>query len=236
MTALVERTGPVSAVRLVHAASRRRSVRRMIDVVVSDHELLFLDALARVVRQDSGLCLVAEACDGRAALDAIRGHCPAVALVARKLEGLSGDRILNAVVRDGLPTRVVLFEPEPGDVTWDLLGDGAAGVLSKRVTADDVRTAVRRVAGGGTALCTLAQAAVAREIRIRRPRTQPLVTTREQQVLECVGDGLLTPQIAGRLHLGQGTVRTHLEHLFDKLDARERAQLVRNAMRLGLLE
>jgi two-component system nitrate/nitrite response regulator NarL len=208
----------------------------MIDVVVGDHEPLFLDGLVRVVRQDSELRLVAEAVDGRAALAAIRARAPAVALLARSFEGLSGDRILTAVVRDGLPTRVVLFDPDPGGDTWDLLGDGAAGVLSKRVSPDAVRAAVRCVARGGTAMCTAAQTAVAREIRVRRPRVQPLLTPREQQVLELVGDGLLTPEIAARLQLGTSTIRTHMEHLFDKLEARERAQLIRNAMRRRLLE
>ncbi len=208
----------------------------MIEVVVGDHEPLFLDGLVRVIRQDSGLHLAAGAGDGRAALAAIRAHRPMVALLARGLADLSGERVLGAVVRDGLPTRVVLLDPAPGEDVWGALGAGAAGVLSRRVSADVIRAAVHRVARGGTALCDDAQAAVAREIRARRPREQPLISPREQEVLELVAEGLTAPEIAARLQLATTTIRTHVQHLLDKLEARDRAQLVHHAMRRHLLD
>jgi two-component system nitrate/nitrite response regulator NarL len=208
----------------------------MIDVVAGDPEPLFLDGLVRVIRQDAGLRLVADTADGRSALAAIRRHRPAVALLARGLARLSGERVLDAVIRDGLPTRVVLLDRAPGDDVCDLLGEGAAGVLSRRVSADVVRAAVRRVAGGGTALCEDAQTAVAREIRAHRPRERPLLSARELEVLQLVAEGCSAPQIAARLQLATTTVRTHVQHLLDKLEARDRAQLIRNAMRRRLLE
>jgi two-component system, NarL family, nitrate/nitrite response regulator NarL len=204
----------------------------MIDVVVSDLQPLFLDGLARVIRQDSGLHLVAEAADGHAALAAIREHRPAVALLARELGELSGERVLSAVVRDRLPTRVVLFDAEP----WSALGDGAAGVLSRRASPDAVRSAVRCVARGGIALCAEARASVAYEIRARRPREHPLLSPREQQVLELIADGLSAPEIARRLQLATTTIRTHIQRLYDKLEASDRAQLTRHAMRRKLLD
>jgi two-component system, NarL family, nitrate/nitrite response regulator NarL len=208
----------------------------MIDVVVGDHEPFFLDGLVRVIRQDSELHLVAEAADGRAALAAIRAHRPAVALLARGLAGLSGERVLAAVVRHALPTRVVLFDSAPAEHVWDALGDGAAGVLSRRVSGDTVRAAVRRVARGGTALCDDAQAGVAREIRARRPHEEPLLSERELEVVRLVAEGLTAPQIAARLQLATATVRTHVQRLQDKLEARDRAQLVHHAMRRNLLD
>jgi two-component system nitrate/nitrite response regulator NarL len=204
----------------------------VIDVLVGDLQPLFLDGLARVIRQDSALRLIAEAADGRSALEAIRAHRPAVALLARDLGELSGDRVLNAIVRDGLPTRVVLFDAEP----WDALGEGAAGVLSRRASPDAVRSAVHRVARGGTALGDEAQTAVAREIRARRPREQPLLSPREHEVLELIADGLTAPAIARRLQLATTTIRTHIERIYDKLEVSDRGQLVRDAMRRGLIE
>lgn len=208
----------------------------MIDVLVCDAQPMFLDGLARAIRQDSELRLVAETGDAPAALAAIRTHHPAVALVARELEELSGDRLLAAVLRERLPTRVVLLDAEPADSTWDVLGDGAAGVLSRRASPDAVRSAVRCVARGGFALCAEAQAAVAGEIRARRPREEPLLSRREQEVLELIGDGLSAPDIAARLQLATTTVRTHIQRLYDKLGASERAQLIRHAMRRKLLD
>jgi two-component system nitrate/nitrite response regulator NarL len=98
-----------------------------------------------------------------------------------------------------------------------------------------VRAAVRRVARGGTALGPEAQAVLAQEIRARTP-ARPLLSPREQEVLDLVAEGLSAPCIAHRLQLGTSTVRTHLQRLYEKLEARDRGQLVRHAMRLRLLD
>jgi two-component system nitrate/nitrite response regulator NarL len=208
----------------------------VVSIVIADAQPLFRDALARVVRHDPELELAAEVEDGRAALAAIRARNPVVALVARELPGLAGDGVLAAVVRGSLPTRVLLLDDLPGPETWKLLGDGAAGVLSRRVTPEVIRRCVHRVARGGTALCDEAQAAVATEIRARRPRERPLLSPREQEVLELVGDGLTAPAIARSLQLGTSTVRTHIQHLYDKFGVNDRGQLVRLAMRRKLLD
>jgi two-component system nitrate/nitrite response regulator NarL len=208
----------------------------VIDVLVADLQPLFRDALARVIRQDPELRLAGELGDGRAAVAAIRAHHPGVALVARELPELGGDGVLAAVVRERLSTRVVLLDPAPGPEAWALLGDGAAGVLSRRVTPDAVRAAVHRVARGGTALCEEAQAAVAGEIRARRPGERTLLSPREQEVLELLADGLSAPQIARRLQLAISTVRTHIRHLYNKLEVSDRGQLVRHAMRRNLVD
>jgi two-component system nitrate/nitrite response regulator NarL len=210
--------------------------RRVIAVLIADAQPLFCDGLARVIRQDAELQLVAEATDGRAVMASIRELVPAVALVACELPGLDGGGVLAAVARERLPTRVILLDRQPGPEAWDLLGDGAAGVLSRRVTPDALRVAVHRVARGGTALCDEVQAVVATEIRGRRAGERPLLSPREQQILELVADGLSAPQIGRRLHVATSTVRTHHKHLLAKLEASDRAQLVRHAMRRKLLD
>lgn len=208
----------------------------MIDIVLADAQPLFRDAAARVVRQDPELRLVAEVADGRSAVAAIIEHDPDVIVVARELNELDGDAVLAAVVRDRRRVRVVLIDAQPGPAAWDLLGYGAAGVLSRRVTPDALRAAVHRVVRGETALCHEAQTAIAREVRARNARERSLLSPREQEVLYRVADGLSAPQIAARLQLAPSTVRTHLKHLMDKLEARDRAQLVLHAMRRGLLD
>ncbi|MDA0184368.1 response regulator transcription factor [Solirubrobacter phytolaccae] len=212
------------------------SVRRVIFVVLADPQPLFRDAVARVIRQDPELQLVAEVSGGRAALAAVVAHDPDVALVARDLPDLDGERVLAATVREHRRTRVVLLDSAPGPDAWSLLGDGAAGVLSRRVAPDALRAAVHRVARGETALCDEAQTALAAEVRARSAADRPLLSPREQQVLDLVADGLSAPQIASRLQVATSTVRTHHKHLLVKLDAHDRAQLVRHAMRRKLLD
>ncbi|HEY6891435.1 MAG TPA: response regulator transcription factor [Solirubrobacter sp.] len=207
----------------------------MIDVLVADPQPLFRDALARLVHQDRELRLVAELGSGREALAAIRERRPAVALVARDLPGLDGEAVLAAVVFAALPTRVVLLDASPGPEAFALLGAGAAGVLSRDVTPDALRAAVHRVAGGGTALCEDAQAALASELRARHAAERPLLSPREREVLALVAQSLSLPEVAGRLQIAPSTARTHYQHLLAKLEARDRVQLVLHAERRKLL-
>jgi two-component system nitrate/nitrite response regulator NarL len=208
----------------------------MIDVLVADWQPLFRDGVVRVIRQDSQLRLVAEATDAAAALCAIRRHHPAVAVVAADPDDAGGERLLARVRHEGLTTRIVLLTADPHRSAWDAIGTGAAGVLSRRVTPDAVRSAVRSVARGGIALCDEAQEALAGEIRARRPSEGPLLTAREQEILDLVADGLSAPAIARRLQIATTTVRTHIQHLYEKLDAHDRGRLIRHAMRRNLLD
>jgi two-component system nitrate/nitrite response regulator NarL len=208
----------------------------VIEVLLADAQPLFRDAVARVIRQDPELRLVAEAEDGRAALTEINRHAPAVAVVARDLGELDGDSVLAAVTRERLPTRVLMLDAAPGPETWSLLGDGAAGVISRRVSPDALRAAVHHAARGGVVLCEEAQAAVAGEIRIRQVGERPLLSPREQQILALEAEGLNAPEIARRLHVATSTVRTHHKHLLEKLEARDRAQLILHARRRKLIE
>jgi two-component system nitrate/nitrite response regulator NarL len=130
---------------------------------------------------------------------------------------------------------VVLLDPAPGPDAWALLGAGAAGVLSRRVTPDALRSAVHRVAAGGTALCEEAQAALAGEIRARHAAERPLLSPREREVLALVAQSLSLPEVAGRLQIATSTVRTHYQHLLAKLEARDRVQLILHAERRKLL-
>jgi two-component system, NarL family, nitrate/nitrite response regulator NarL len=208
----------------------------VIAVVLADAQPLFSDAAARVVRQDPELRLVAEVADGRSAVAAITAHDPDVALLARDLPDLAGDRVLAAIVRDRRRTRVVLLDSAPGPEAWTWLGEGAAGVLSRRIGPEALRRALHRVARGETVLCDEAQTALAAEVRARSVGGRPLLSPREQEVLYLVADGFSAPQIAGRLQIATSTVRTHHKHLLVKLDAHDRAQLVRHAMRRKLLD
>ena len=210
---------------------------RTITVVAADSQPLFLDAVVRTLRQDRGLHLVGEALDGRTALDAIRRLTPDVVLLDTALPELDGYRVLGAISRDALPTRVVLLagEVDPGDA-YRAIAAGAAGVLSKAVSAEQIRQAVRTAAAGRVWLCQDAQLGIAREIRMRRPDKRPLLSAREREVLGLVAEGLSAPMIGRHLHLASSTVRTYIDHLYEKVGATERAQLVATAMRRGLLE
>jgi two-component system nitrate/nitrite response regulator NarL len=206
-------------------------------VLAADGKPLYRDAVARAIRERPELELVGQASDGRAALQAIGAEEPDVAVLDRTLTGLSGEQVLNAVARDGLRTRVVLIaaRAEPGEV-YAALAEGAAGYLTKDADARQLCDAITAVARGRTVLAPELQAGVAGEIRLRAVHDRPVMSDRERETLTLIAEGLSAPQIGRTLHLSTATVKTHLQHIYEKLGVSERAAAVAEAMRRGLLE
>jgi two-component system nitrate/nitrite response regulator NarL len=194
-------------------------------VLVADDHPLFREGVERAIRARPDLELVATAADGRAALDAIRGLRPDVALLDLRLPGLDGLRVLHALTRDGLPTRVVFLSAAADAATVETaLTAGAAGYFAKEAEREAILDGV---------------AAAARGAKPRRPRhateRHPL-TAREREVLRLIADGLSAPQIAARLIVAVPTVKSHQARLYEKLGVSERAAAVAQGMRRGLLE
>jgi two-component system nitrate/nitrite response regulator NarL len=160
-----------------------------------------------------------------------------VAVIDRSLGTLSGEQILNAVGRDALGTRVILFgaKPPSGQV-YEAIANGAAGYLTTDADARQLCEAISAVARGEIVLAPALQTGLAGEIRLREVLDQPVLSERENETLKLVAEGLTAPEIGRRLHLSTGTVKTHLEHLYEKLGVSERAAAVAQAMRRGLLE
>jgi two-component system, NarL family, nitrate/nitrite response regulator NarL len=208
-----------------------------IRVITGDAQPLFRDAVARTIRQRSAFELVGEVADGRAALDAIVALQPDVAVLDLPLPRLDGDRVLRAVRRDGIPTRILFLCAGPSpDRAYRALEDGAAGLLTKDTSADQLCDAIRAAARGETVLSRGVLTGVASEIRLRAGAGRIRLTERERSVLRLIADGRSLPEIAGDLHLSRATVKTHVAHTYEKLGVSERAAAVAEAMRRDLLE
>jgi two-component system nitrate/nitrite response regulator NarL len=208
-----------------------------VGVVIADAQPLFRDAVARAVSLHAALRLVAVAADGREALSAVRRLRPDVAVLDLELPGLGGRRVLDAIERDGLPTKVVVLSAAIGaDATFGALGAGAAGYLSKTVDRDGLCSAIQAAAMGESPFDPPVQTVVAREIRLRHRVERPLLSGREREILGLIATGRTGPEIGRQLHLSSSTVKTHTAHLFEKLRASDRASAVATAMRRGLLD
>ena len=208
-----------------------------IRVLTGDAQPLFRDAVARTIRQRSAFELVCEVADGRAALAAIVALQPDVAVLDLPLPSLDGDRVLRAVRRDGIPTQILFLcaGPTP-DRAYRVLEDGAAGMLTKDTSADQLCDAIRAAARGETVLSGGVLTGVASEIRLRAGAGRIQLTERERAVLRLIADGRSLPAIARDLHLSRATVKTHVAHIYEKLGVSERAAAVAEAMRRDLLE
>jgi two-component system nitrate/nitrite response regulator NarL len=205
--------------------------------LAADSHPLYREAIARAIKERPELELVAQASDGREALDAIGETRPEVAVIDSSLDKLSGEQVLGAVRRDGLGTRVIMIAAEPtSGVVYAAIAKGAAGYLTTDTDARQLCEAISAVARGRTVLAPELQAGIAGEIRLREVHVRPVLSDRERETLKLVAEGLTAPDIGRRLHLSTGTVKTHLAHLYEKLGVSERAAAVAQAMRRGLLE
>jgi two-component system, NarL family, nitrate/nitrite response regulator NarL len=204
-------------------------------VYVADDHPLFREGLVRAVSARAEMVLAGEAVDGRAALDAIQAAPPDVALVDLRLPVLDGIAIARAVVREGLPTRVVILSAyDDAELVWAALEAGAVGYLTKDARREEITDGVLAAARGETVLAPSLAGALAGEVR-RRAGT-PVLTSREREALAGLARGLSAPAIARELVLSPATVKTHLQHLYEKLGVSDRAAAVAEAMRRGLIE
>jgi two-component system nitrate/nitrite response regulator NarL len=210
---------------------------KRIRVVVADDHPIYREGLARAVAASGHVEVVAEAGDGRAALALIHEHRPQVALLDYRLPGIDGHAVTNAVVRENLPTRVLFLSAyTDSGLVYQALELGAAGFLSKGACWEQIVDAVVACARGENVLPPdVAQGLVA-EIRLRREHDRPALTAREREILRAIAAGKSVRSIAQELDLGVTTVKTHVQHLYEKLGVSERAAAVASAMRRGLLE
>jgi two-component system nitrate/nitrite response regulator NarL len=206
-------------------------------VVVADDHPFFRDGVARGLVHSGRIEVVAEASDGREALEAIRRDDPDVALVDYEMPDVDGLGVVRAAVRDGLRTRVLLLSAHTDSaVVFQALQEGAAGYLAKDAKRAEIVEAVLDVAKGRTVVPAELAAGLAGEIRMRAKDQGPVLSERERQVLQAFARGLSVPQVAGELFIGVSTVKTHTQRLYEKLGVSDRAAAVAEGMRRGLVE
>jgi len=207
---------------------------RPVRVLIAESQPLFRDGLARSVHRDPGLQLVAELEGTSASLDAIRRLAPDVAVLEADAAVC---RIVAGVAQHELATRIALLAADvrPADA-FAAVAAGAGGYLSKRVKADIVCDAIRRIAGGEVVLCAEAQTVIAGEIRLRHADEHRLLAPRELAVLELVRDGLDNREIGRRLHIAPTTVKSHCSRIYERLGVADRVGAVVEGMRRGLLD
>ena len=209
-----------------------------VTVLVADDHPIYREGIVRAIKDRPDLEFIAEAADGREALERIRDLTPDVAVLDIRMPGLDGTQVLAAMRREGLGTEVLFLsafmEPE---LAYRTVAAGAKGYLSKESSRQEVCDAIVTISRGGTALAAEAQAGLAAQIQEReRSGGPPKLTDREQEVLALVAQGYSAPDIGKHIHLSTTTVKSHLHSLYEKLGVSDRAAAVAEAMRRGMLD
>ncbi|MFD9735633.1 response regulator [Umezawaea sp. NPDC059074] len=212
----------------------------MIRVLIADDQALLRGSFRVLVETEPGLTVVGEAENGAHAVELAREHRPDVVLMDVRmpvLDGIEATRIIRATTG----SRVLVLTMFDVDTSvFAALRAGASGFLLKDVPPADLLRAIRVVADGDALLAPTVTRRLIAEF-CRSPENPPPapelagVTAREREVLVEVARGLPNAEIARKLHISQATVKTHLSHLFDKLDVRDRVQLVIIGYETGLV-
>lgn len=213
----------------------------MTRVIVVDDQALVREGI-RTLLQMAGIDVVAEASDGEAAIEEIQQHRPEVVLLDLRMPHRDGIWVLEQLRDRGEETPVlVLTTFDDDELVLGALRAGARGYLLKDVTLERLTRAVRALADGGTLISPSLTDRLLRAIRAGEPNTeghatpvQPL-TERELDVLRLIAEGYSNREIAGFLHLAEGTVKNHASAILQKTGSRDRTQAVLRALREGVL-
>ncbi|MCU1344148.1 MAG: DNA-binding response regulator [Acidimicrobiia bacterium] len=216
----------------------------MIRVLLVDDQELVRAGLRGILRGRFGFEIVAECGDGSDALTAVRQHRPDIVLMDVRMP-IMGGVAATAQLRAEEPAVAVLALTTFDDdhAVAGMLRAGASGFVLKGAPVDELQRAVRVVADGGA---WLDPAVTRRVLDVYRaaPAGQEeaagallaSLTDREREVLTLIAKGQTNSEIAQALYVGEGTVKTHINHLFSKLNLRDRAAAVIFAYRHNLVD
>ncbi|MCM4082672.1 response regulator [Paractinoplanes hotanensis] len=211
-------------------------------VLLADDDSLIRTAIDAILRPAAGIELIAQVADGRAAVDLALRHRPDVALLDIQMPVLDGLAALREIRRLVPEVRIVVLTTFGQDeYVAQALAHGAAGFLLKESAADELEYAIRAAAAGNAYLSPK----ITRQVldRLPPPPTRPTedqvkvdtLSEREREVLILLAQGLSNAEIGQRLFVSEGTVKTHVYHVFAKLSCENRVQAAMLAQRTGLL-
>ncbi|MER7364568.1 response regulator [Nonomuraea wenchangensis] len=215
----------------------------MIRILLADDEAMMRAGVRAILASDPELDVVAEAGDGRQAVDLAISHHPDVALLDIRMPLLDGLAAAAEIRRAAPGTAVVMLTTfGEDDYIAKALDVGAAGFLLKSGDPRELIAGIHAVAEGAAYLAprvaqrVIAQLSGGRMARGARARDRiEALTEREREVLALVGAGLSNAEIAGRLHIVEGTVKAYVSAILTRLDVRNRVQAAIIAHEAGLV-
>jgi len=212
-------------------------------VLIVDDQDLVRQGL-RLILELAGLEVVGEARDGAEAVHAVAELAPDVVLMDLRMpvmDGIEATRLITAQPSPHPSARVLALTTfDVDEHVVDALRAGAVGYLLKDATADALVDAVRRAAVGEPVVAPAVLARLMANCVARPPVAATLppgfaeLSDREREVLAMIGAGRSNSEIAAALVISMATVKTHVRHIFAKLDLRDRAQAVVAARDAGL--
>jgi DNA-binding NarL/FixJ family response regulator len=197
---------------------------------VDDHPLM-REGIAAMIRNQADMLLVAEAANGREAIQRFREHQPDVTLMDLRLPDMSGIDTLIAIRSEHDQARVIMLTTFEGDVEIRrALQAGARGYMLKSMPPGDLLAGIREVHAGKKRIPPEVAAHLAEHLG------EETITPRELEVLQRLAGGNRNRDIAERLFITEETVKVHVKHIMEKLGAKDRTEAVAIALRRGMIQ
>lgn len=204
-------------------------------VVVDDHAL-FRSGLISLLNDTAEFQVVGEAGNGQDALDVIRRLSPDVVLLDVNMPILGGVETVSELRRGSDVHVLMLTISKNDDDLFGAISAGADGYLLKNASPDELFKAIRNVHSGLSVLAPDVTRQVLRAISLDQVGVDDRgLSSREIEVLKCLAQGKTTAQISTELFISDNTVKTHVRHILEKLEASNRAEAVSKAAQMGMI-
>ena len=206
-------------------------------ILIADDHGIVRSGLRLLLDRQSDLEVVAEAEDGVEALEKALAERPDLAILDVKMPKLTGLQATREIKRQAPGVSVLILSMHDDErYLFEALKAGASGYVLKAQADTDLLAAIRAVERGEPFLTPEAQRTLIKDVLERGSSGDEDLTPREEEVVKLVAEANTTKQIAELLHLSEKTVESHRANVLRKLGMRDRVQLVRYAIRRGLVE
>jgi DNA-binding NarL/FixJ family response regulator len=211
-----------------------------IKVLLADDHAVLRDGLRMVLDAQTGISVVGEAEDGRQALEMVERLHPDVVVMDIAMPNMNGAEATRQIKRRFPGVKVlILTMHENEQYLAQIVNAGAIGCVLKRSAGTELVTAVRAAARGESyfspAMATMMLDGYRMHLAVDGRDESDRLTEREREILQLVAEGKTNQEIADLLVVSIKTVQTHRAHMMEKLDAHDRTELVKHAIRLGMI-
>jgi DNA-binding NarL/FixJ family response regulator len=206
-------------------------------IVIADDHGIVRSGIRLLLERQPDLEVVAEAANGIDARDTVIRERPDLAILDVKMPGLTGLQATREIKAQAPEVSILILSMHDDErYLFEALKAGASGYVLKSQADTDLLDAIRSVERGEPFLSPAAQQALIRDVLERGAEVESELTPREEEIVKMVAEANTSREIAEMLHLSEKTVENHRANAMKKLGMRDRVELVRYAIRRGLIE